>query len=109
MGTHCLLPRRGCDFGGKRTCFLTEVLLTVSRDLGAGAVLLPQSSAPLFPSCDACRCGYVFILIYLVALSFSSIPCLSKFPSVHPLLSNDVQVTTSVLGSSSVSNALLVG
>lgn len=57
----------------------------------------------------ACRCGYVFILIYLVALSFNSIPCLSKFPSVHPLLYNDVQVTTSGLGPLSVSDALLVG
>ena len=39
MGTHCLLPRRGCDFGGKQAYFLTEVILTVSGDLRTDAVL----------------------------------------------------------------------
>ena len=53
MGTYCLLPCRGCDFGGKQTYFLTKVILTVSRDLRTDAVLegvLPQSSAPFSPS-----------------------------------------------------------
>ena len=39
MGTHCLLPRRGYDFGGKQAYFLTEVILTVSGDLRTDAVL----------------------------------------------------------------------
>lgn len=39
MDTYCLLPQRGCDFGGKQAYFLTEVILTVSGDLRTDAVL----------------------------------------------------------------------
>ena len=53
MDTYCLLPQRGCDFGGKQAYFRTEVILTVSGDLRTDAVLggvPPQFSAPFSPS-----------------------------------------------------------
>ena len=79
MGTHCLLPRRGCDFGGKQAYFLTEVILTVSGDLRTDAVLVgvpPQSSAPSLPPRDLrffCDSLSVWICFY------SYLPCCTEF------------------------------